>query len=381
MKNIYIGILSVLGLAACGAPSSTSSLQEAWNASNNPNLVSGPDYVSDFSKLPLNGDADHKGWSDDYWATYLGGISYRWQSRQVSYNLEDFSEVSDTNFTKLSPAEKYDLVMNRMDFPTVQSERERTRILKTVRNAPEFEEGYEIPGWEGLCHGWAPAALNFKEPSKPVTRKLPNGNSVTFYSADIKALLTYYQQEKGNRSTRTSFISERCNENFSDLDKQLAAGEITKEEWTAERESSKCKDMNAASLHLILANEIGLKKIGFVVDVTRDFEVWNQPVNSFRSTVVSESDKAGEGAAPGTVREVTVRTRMNYSVEVKPSAYPVGVVEQHKDYEYVLELDAAGKIIGGRWITEDRPDFAWRESTPVFQGYFRVLKNIYEQSL
>jgi hypothetical protein len=30
-----------------------------------------------------------------------------------------------------------------------------------------------------------------------------------------------------------------------------------------------------------------------------------------------------------------------------------------KDYEYVLELDIAGNIIGGEWISETRPDMLW----------------------
>jgi hypothetical protein len=30
-----------------------------------------------------------------------------------------------------------------------------------------------------------------------------------------------------------------------------------------------------------------------------------------------------------------------------------------RPYEYYLEIDAAGKIIGGSWISETRPDFLW----------------------
>ncbi|HET9237725.1 MAG TPA: hypothetical protein VFO10_10765 [Oligoflexus sp.] len=390
MKHIYISILSVIGLAACGAPTSNSILDEAWDQSNNPAKIAGINYEADFSKLPLKGDADHKGWSDSYWPTYRGGIGYRWQTEKAGFKIEDFKQKTGVRFTTLSPAEKYDVLLNDNSFPTLESERVRTLIMKTIpavdgESNPDYVAGYEIPGWEGLCHGWAPAALNFQEPTKSVTRKLRNGNSVTFYPADIKALLTYYQQEPGNRSTRTDFVSQRCNDDFKALKAQLDAGEITRAQYNSARESSACRDMNAASLHILLANEIGVKKTGFVVDVTRDIEVWNQPVNSYRSNVVSESDKASVGAAPGTVKEVTIRTRMKYSVEVDynkstPANSVAGVVESYADYEYVLELDGAGKIIGGRWISEDRPDFAWRESTPEFQGHFGLVKSIYEAS-
>jgi hypothetical protein len=32
-----------------------------------------------------------------------------------------------------------------------------------------------------------------------------------------------------------------------------------------------------------------------------------------------------------------------------------------KAYEYTLELDSAGNIIGGEWISETQPDFLWLE--------------------
>jgi hypothetical protein len=30
-----------------------------------------------------------------------------------------------------------------------------------------------------------------------------------------------------------------------------------------------------------------------------------------------------------------------------------------RDYEYVLEINAAGNVIGGEWVTSTRPDFMW----------------------
>ena len=385
MNTKHICLVLPLLTSACSPSDSMSHLKEAWNSRNAPGQMSGSTFEKSWSKLPLNGTAAQQGWSEDYWATYRGGISYRWQSDEAGYALETVDDSSSQSFDTQSPAEKFDLFKGRYDYPTVISERDRTQIMKTIPSTaeqpnPEFVKDFEIPTWEGLCHGWAPAALNFKEPQKAVTLANPQGHSVTFYPSDIKALLLYYQQYDGNRSTVTSFVAERCNTDFKHLDEQLNKGEISKEDWRSAHEGV-CGDINPGSLHLIFTNEIGLKKQGFVADVTRDAEVWNQPVNAFHSKVLEETEGAGEGAAPGTVKEKRVRTQMDYTVEVDPSRDPSGTLNRTATYEYILELNAKDEIIGGRWVSEDRPDFVWRESKPQFSGYFKSLEDIYEQSI
>ncbi len=377
MKYIFVAILALL--SACG-PSSASKLNEAWNNDNDPTIIVGTELSTRFKKLPLSGEVKMKGWSDTYWPTYTGGISLRWLTNEYGYDLIPES-TKDTRFDEQSPAEKYDLVLGRFDFPTVASERQRTEVMKTVEGSKEYQAGFEIPGWFGLCHGWAPASQNFAEPQRPVEVALANGNSVVFYPSDIKALLIYYQQYNGNRSTRTVFAGERCNEEFKKLDEKLAAGEVTKAEVDALKESPECRDVNAGMLHLVLTNEIGKKRVGLVMDRTRDGEVWNQPINSFESQVVEQVDKASPGAAEGTVKELLVETAVYYTVETEPSAEPIGAVEQGALYKYWLELNKQGDIIGGHWVSEARPDFLFRESAPIFQGYFKRLEQIYKASI
>ena len=36
-----------------------------------------------------------------------------------------------------------------------------------------------------------------------------------------------------------------------------------------------CEGVNAGALHILLANMVGIRKEGFIADVTRDREVWN----------------------------------------------------------------------------------------------------------
>ena len=49
--------------------------------------------------------------------------------------------------------------------------------------------------------------------------------------------------------------------------------------------------------------------------------------------------------------------------------------------DYRVEMNAAGVIIGGAWLSQLRPDFAWRLSNWPFGGYMESLKSIYEASV
>ena len=51
------------------------------------------------------------------------------------------------------------------------------------------------------------------------------------------------------------------------------------------------------------------------------------------------------------------------------------------EYEYALELDAHNNIVGGSWISFERPDFIWKIEKPKFKGYFKRLKRLYRKSL
>ncbi|MFW7379720.1 MAG: hypothetical protein ACOH5I_12985 [Oligoflexus sp.] len=369
-------LLVTLGIQSCGSDT-LSRLKEGWSNSNRPEIISGSDMEFTLENLPLEGYTQVKGWSDDYWPSFRGGISYRWQDRAYYYTLPTTDQLTSINVARLSPAEKYDYYMGRFDFPTVNAERSRTQVMRTNRNSPVYDPEYEIPSWFGLCHGWAPASLNFQEP-KPVTVVATNGVEVSFGSSDIKALLTYYQQYKGNRSVRNYFMSERCNESFLKLDEMFKNEEITEEEYHRRRNEGPCKGVNAGAFHLVLANELGIKQKAFIADVTRDAEVWNYPVHSYRTTVLEEKEGTSATAAQGTVREMRVRTNIEHSVSTLPRWTSFQPATKMRTYEYTLEIDEEGKIIGGEWVSEERPDFLWRQTLPEFRGYFKALKTVYE---
>jgi len=265
--------------------------------------------------------------------------------------LAELKNATLEQLKALSPAEKYDIFMGRLDYPIVRSE--------WLRTSPDNA------GWEGLCHGWAPAAGLYSEPS-PVDIKSADGIQLHFGSADVKALLTYFNAEYVH--VNSYFLSQRCN---ADLDEKPEMAE-----------SSECLDMHAATHHLVLTNQIGgnISKF-FVVDVDRGYAVWNQPVFKYVSSIIGERN-ATNTSAPGTVREVRVKMTMLYTQESSPNWKPHNdrPVTNSKAYDYWLELNANDTIVGGSWNSWERVDFAWKNDLPEFSGYFKGLRRIYRLS-
>ncbi len=378
-------------LSACGKIPAAS-LSERWNWQNDPQHMDGQfveknRYEDHFSSLPLAGKLSKEPWTGDYWPTYRGGIAYRWNGRGSEALRRGYDLIRPWNLDSavvrfLSPAEKYDLLRGRNDFPFTHAERERTRVLETIPGTKAFTPGFEIPHWEGLCHAWAVAALHYQEPHPVVAtvQRGPNrGLRIPFASADIKALLTYFLHET---PAETSFLGERCDSDLNQLEKDHRQGKISEEDYQQQRRA--CSDTNAGAFHLVLANQLGLLDEGFIFDVTREAEVWNHPVYEYASEILEEHAGASPGAAPGTAREVYVKTLVKYTVELgnRWNQMHEDALDE-REYSYRLELDAKGAIIGGAWPDDgaDRPDFLWKSTFPDFKGVFSLLGFLYEQSI
>jgi len=50
-------------------------------------------------------------------------------------------------------------------------------------------------------------------------------------------------------------------------------------------------------------------------------------------------------------------------------------------YDYRVELNADGDVVGGSWINPNIPDFFWLQGAPRFEGYYGAIKAVYERSL
>ncbi|KAL0483072.1 hypothetical protein AKO1_014974 [Acrasis kona] len=325
---------------------------ELFDESNNPKNFGKYQYKT--SELPSEGEVKLQPWSDSYWPSNKAGIAWRWlsnptnESKSFNYKLHDKEELhklSLEELSTLSPAEKFDIYQGRYDYPTVKSEWKRT--------GPNDSE------WEGLCHGWAPAAAYYKQPS-PTEVKNSDGLIIPFGSSDVKALLTYYVALYMDEA-ETSYLGTRCNFDIQGSQK-------AKENTTA------CRDTNAGAFHVAIANEIGIHKRSFMADTDRSYEVWNQPVSTFNYTILGES-------IHNSTKNVHVLMDIAWATEIEPEWNAVNTTVEGTQMEYDLELDNQGNIIGGAYRTYERMDFLWNMKILSFAGYFKKLDELYQSSI
>ena len=389
MKNLIITAFMLTSVSAYP--------MAAWTPSNDPLIKMDLEYKTKLSDLPERGKLTKRPWSGDYWATFKGGISHRWllptdnRVEKVGYELQNMNSLTDSQIITMSPAEKYDLFLGDEEYSLTTFERERTQVLKTLRGTRHYDPSVEIKEWEGLCHAWAPATLAFDNP-RPIFVEGAKGHMIPFGSADIKALLTYHV-DINSKGDKTKFLGSRCYLDFKPFLDKYESGAMTFDELNrnidrlrvenaARYDQEACMDTNAGAFHVVLTNQIGLKDEGFIIDRTRDLEVWNQPVYSYSTKIVGDKEGASASAAPGTVKEVTIEAIVVYVGEVAPRWHNKMSERALKRivYKYVLEINKTGEIIGGEWLSYNRPDFIYKEEAPKFTGYFKELEELYKRA-
>ncbi len=347
---------------------------ELWDGGSHPanfNRIAGMNIITDFNSLPQSGKLsdDRLGWSESYWPSNKGGIAYRWNHpnpQPFKYRLHSKDELMKMNqeeLGQLSPAELYDISNNDYNYTLTK----RAFNLYSTRDL----------WWEGICHGWAQAAINFPEP-EPVTLTNRDGIKVTFGSSDVKSLLAMHEAYN-YKGEKFAFAGRRCKVNGK------VEGEGDDRDRPEHRaypaqdlaESPDCRDVNAGAFHVIMGNMLGLLGKGFVADIDRFNDVWNQPITGYTSQVVAEEPVSGSDRSRGVERKVRVKMKMEYGEELKfytpelaaqghqnfVSKKPVTLTPHQKfltkDYEYIVEINGRGQVIGGEWITQTRPDFMW----------------------
>jgi hypothetical protein len=363
MKNLFLLVmLSLLHHWAYAEP---------FEEGNSPYFfrkLAGTEMIYNLELLPLKGEIldSRYGWSETYWPSQLGGIAYRWNHpnpEPFRYRLKSQQELMKMSFeeiSQLSPAELYDVAQGDYQFSLTR------KTLSMVSSRDLW--------WEGICHGWSMAATNYPEPAKVIVTN-PDGIKVPFGSSDVKALLAMH--DAYNYGGAFSFTGRRCRVN----------GKVPGEAGTRDRHVDppsdeeanipECKDVNAGAFHVVLTNMIGIHGMGFVADIDRFNDVWNQPVTSYSTEFLAEEAISIEESLLGIVRKIRVKTKMIYGEELKfftPELAATGILNfvsknpvtgtphqefRSKEYEYFLEVDGNGKISGGSWISDTRPDFLW----------------------
>lgn len=365
-----------------------------FKGSNDPkffNAIAKTPINTSFAALPLEGKLNDTtlGWSETYWPSNLGGIAYRWNSpnpQPFKYKLLTKAEVmsaSEQQLSELSPAELYDIAMGDYSYSLTK------KVLKTYKPTDLW--------WEGICHGWSQAASNYSEPQKVVVTN-KDGVKVPFGSSDVKGLLSMH--DAYNSKGTFVRVGDRCDV------RGKVAGEESEEDGpiappsARDANKDKCADVNAGAFHVVLSNMIGINSQGFVADVDRFNDVWNQPVTEYTSEVAGEVAVTAQEAKRGVKSKLLIKTKMIYGEELafytpeleaegdlafvskEPVTNTIHQAFKFKNYEYIIELDVNGKIIGGTWITETRPDMLWtkRRDAKFLNGKFPLagLNQIYK---
>jgi hypothetical protein len=338
---------------------------EAWDSANNPAFVDST-FLANVNQLPLSGEGGRPTPSD-YWPVYKDSLNVKWDgsmspaekyARAFGKDVKDVQEaVSFANGVKAHDESKA---------CTTNADCESEKDGSVCAASYDGKEHRCIPTWWGICHGWAPYAIAEPQAKTAITRTAPDGTVITFYPSDLEALMSLMYTEIDAKS-----LSSRCN---------LGAGTALETDNAGRPTTVACRDMNAGSWHVLVSNMLGLRKTGFVLDQTLNFEVWNQPAWKYQITNAEGGRlpevtpaKAMEllGQSGGTYtynasarKLFHVEMDFTFVVESQPSREPHDAADfaSTKHYEYILETDENGKAVGGEWVggsKADHPDFAW----------------------
>ena len=140
---------------------------------------------------------------------------------------------------QLSPAEKYDLVIQTRD------DLKAPDWLLTANVFTNTGEE-DVDTWWGICHGWAPAALVEPRPGPQAVVNIPDPASengtipLTFYSSDIRALMSDHYARNLDRVVNgvasSHLLGSRC---YDSVDNN--------QEVDGEKDA--CFDVNPGSWH------------------------------------------------------------------------------------------------------------------------------------
>ncbi len=287
MKRWGMGILAITLIGGCATdgeldfkPEKDDTKQdwldakeEAWGPSDTPGTFSSSlEYR--FASLPAQGEAQNIPWAGNYWPTHQDNINFKWAGATSQAASTKYGQAFGVTGVEAAVSQFHGIDSNTgRKACTTNADCTDQKDGSTCAKRDGQTSGRCIPTWWGICHAWAPLAVMHAEPKYPVTH-----NGVTFAVQDIKALMTL-----AHNSTNTKFVSLRCNQNlegdseivFDNYGRPIAG-------------SAACIDTNAGTMHLLLANFLGVQKQSFVEDRTFDDEVWNQPLRGYK--VLSQAE-------------------------------------------------------------------------------------------
>ncbi len=374
---------------------------------------------AEYDATLTEGETDWEVFASTWWPMSKNGTAWRWQPGAN----QDYNDRADVD--TLSPMEKYDLLFYPGQEETVPATSnceyaayaedpagcEKTDHPELTVAGPATKWEIENQGtyqrvqpeaWWGHCNGWASYATSEPGgyPQRDIQVRMVDGKvtecvddtegCMLWKMADVEALFTEL-----HFSDKATFTGRRC---------RTAADDIERDEFGRPTDVA-CRDLNPGSFHIAItgmlargARNLATNEDGrpsFVIDHTADYEVWNFPLNAFNATyedVTAEQANELVGAT-GSDYEFNAnavdfkRVKLNYSMisdgvpeaELLKRADTRDVDPHWVELNYVLELDADNRIVGGEWIADPvttggpnnqelHPDFAWMAVDAVGWG-------------
>ena len=306
-------------------------------------------------------------WSGWYWPLNEGGLAFRYGDPGFpsgadwptisNYLLKNIGKGPASVF---SPAEKYDLLLGDKNFTLTRS---------MIRTAGDHAVGGAIEAWLGFCTGWANASMMLPRPVRSVIVTARDGKTkIEFLPSDIKALGALLW---ANGFAPARVVGNVCGE--SPVRRDPVSGRAL---------DIACRDTNPATFHLSMTNQVGFKGRSMLIDSDSGYQIWNQPVTSYSYSYFDpetglpasfedavtplkafKTDPFKGLRAPGAKYVVGVETHLTFVYETRPNLSetdsPAADELRYPIYKYDLELDSAGRIIGGEWRTRLHPDVLW----------------------
>jgi len=327
---------------------------EEWDTDNRPSGF-GVKLEYAVTALPRAGEAARIPWAGHYWPIYKDGPNHRWAGTSSKSPTEKYAAAFGVTGVEDAVSKAVGIDAHPGARCTTTAQCDDGTVCAKRRGA---SSGRCIATWEGLCHAWSPAAIMLPEPKRAVTY-----NGVTFKVQDLKALATLLYDDTSSKS-----VSLRCEDDASDIPLD-ADGRPT---------VRACEDANAGTWHVLATNFLGLRQQAFVYDRTWDDEVWNQPLRGYEITrhdTITATEANRLIGQPGATYTTNPRAAKLYRVHMdvsyiseSPPTTDGNLSARIDSYtvvdglDYVLEADAAGKVIGGEWVgasRTDHPDFLW----------------------
>lgn len=304
-----------------------------------------------------------KPWSNGYWALELGllGNRYRdsgfsaigtWPSRFEYIKNKSLQKVlRETNSQKraqlidqLSPAEKYDLLVGDNDASLTSAQ--------WAEGERDYRDG-TLAHWMGICEGSAAASVLFPEPKRSLQLLSPQGEVITFRNTDIKGLAALLWS---SFNLAVPIAGARCNSKNPETRDGVVIDE-------------NCFNTNPGTFHIALLNLLGMRKQVLFMNRVNNQQVWNVPIISYKTSYHSPNKLRGNMELKESLVPIAQLKQDKYTqLRSSDTAFVVGVQTSitfgigtisTATYEYDLELDKNGVVVGGEWHRSDHPDFLW----------------------